>query len=293
MAPNFPRPPVAPSPIDTTIPSDLVANGRNFYTEIHFVDFRSAKYGEDYVNLLEEGFLSGPIDLIRGVGDAIVGGVNLVPGFGGFASNLIGSTTAGLAIIPISLTPIRLPIPININDVMVFNWDTPSLLDIAAGINPVVKTAIDSVQIAGAFAGKAVNPLLYVAFNRPNFRNFRFEWNLVPKNKKESETIKKITETFKYAASPEGLGGPILDYPLIAQVRMFPNNLNDHAHFLPMAIKGVSVNLTPNPAPSFFGPEEPGEDPKGAPTMVNLSVEMMEIELWDRSKINKYSKIIG
>jgi hypothetical protein len=276
MAPNFPKPSVPSAPIGTSMPSDLVANGRNFYTEIHFVDFRTAKYGQDFSN-----FITGPISVIDGAIGVIGGGISSIP----FLGDIINNSAAGMSVLPISLPSIRLPIPININDVMVFNWDTPSLLDIAAASNPTVKTVIEGSQIALAFAGKAVNPLLYVAFNRPNFRNFRFEWNLVPKNKKESDTIKLITETFKYAASPEGLGGPILDYPLSAKIKMFPNNLNGHAYFFPMAVKGISVNLTPNPTPSFFD--------RGAPTMINLSVEMMEIKIWDRTKIKERSKIIG
>jgi len=76
---------------------------------------------------------------------------------------------------------------------------------------------------------------------------------------------------------------------------MFPNNLNGHAYFFPMAVKGISVNLTPNPTPSFFAePDGLGRpSSRGAPTLVNLSVEMMEIKIWDRTKIKEKSKIIG
>jgi hypothetical protein len=281
-APNFPTPPSSINTGVTTMPNDLVADGRNFYTEIHFEDFRTANYGNAVVSTA----LNTPLDFVNSGVGAFVAGLNAVPGvsslFAAGTDNLTSGLTAGTE----RLAAIRLPIPININDVMTFNWDTPSALDYANKfVDPKESKFLEGGALLLAQAGKSVNPLLFAAFNRPNFRSFRFEWNLVPRNKEESETIRLITETFKYAASPEGIGGPVLDYPLVAQVRMFPNNLNGHAYFFPMAVKGISVNLTPNPTPSFFD--------RGAPTMINLSVEMMEIKIWDRTKIKERSKIIG
>lgn len=275
-APNFPTPPVGRS-ILPSMPEDLIANGRNFYTEINFVDYRSGAYGDavgiEINKVLDNGDLTGALGIAAGGTLGLVGGI---PGafvggaIGGFAGRLLSSSQA-----PINVNTIRLPIPTNINDTMTFNWDTPAATDIIpAGVRAIS-------QAAGSLVGKALNPLLYVAFNRPNFRSFKFQWSLVPRNKDESEAIRVITQTFKRAASPSG-GIPFMDYPYVARVRMFPNDLNGHARFKPMIIRGIDVNLTPLPTPSFFGPEEPGEDPKGAPTMVNLTVDMMEIKLWFR-----------
>lgn len=290
-APNFPKPLAPSAPIGVSMPSDLVADGRNFYTEIKFVDFRDANGGAS--ELINDFLRSSQNDI-----NTYTQALSESGGIGSFISGIYRDTFNPIYQTTNPLPAIRLPIPININDVMVFNWDTPSITDQASGMIPGPGRVAG--QLALQIAGKAVNPLLFAAFNRPNFRTFRFEWNLVPRNKEESKTIRLITETFKYAASPDGLNSLllVLDYPLIAMVHMYPNRLNGHAYFHPMAIKGVSVNLTPNPTPSFFStPKKPDgtdeEDQGGAPTLVNLSVEMMEIKLWDRSGIASKSEVLG
>lgn len=289
MAPNFPKPLASPTSIGVSMPNDLIANGRNFYTEIQFVDFLTASSAAGGATPLRDFITSAAnnINTFQSSAGIPAGGIE------GLISGIYSSINSAASTRKSILPAIRLPIPININDVMVFNWDTPSITD-AAPISGGVRLA---GQIVLQSSGKSVNPLLFVAFNRPNFRTFRFEWNLVPKNKEESETIRLITETFKCAASPDNLNGLILDYPLIANVKMYPNNLNNHAYFYPMAVRGISVNLTPNPTPSFFstpkksdGSDEENEG--GAPTMVNLSVEMMEIKIWDRSTIASKSKVL-
>jgi hypothetical protein len=49
---------------------------------------------------------------------------------------------------------------------------------------------------------------------------------------------------------------------------MFPNNLNGHAIFKPMAITAVGANYTPNANPSFY--QDINGNSKGAPTTVTL-----------------------
>lgn len=261
-APNFPTPPTKKF-VTRNMPNDLIADGRNYYTEIKFVDYRSAIYGEAGAKVLQ--------DVTNFVGDITFGLTDI--------TNDIGNLLMPGGFSTESISAIRLPIPANINDTMTFNWSENSAMDQLSKFvpdSPVSRAVSLAAGGLGAFAGKTLNPLLYVAFNRPNFRSFKFQWSLVPRNKYESETIRLITQTFKHSASPSG--GLFMDYPYVAIVHMFPNNLNGHAIFKPMVVRGIDVNLTPLPTPSFF---ENG----GAPTMVNLSVDMMEIKLWHREDI--------
>lgn len=251
-APNFPTPPTKEI-VTSNMPNDLIANGRNYYTEINFIDYRSAIYGS-----------AGAAGL-QTVATSIAGVIG--PATGQLVSDLLATK---------NIAAIRLPLPVNINDTMTFNWDVVPATDTVLGMIPGIQQARAAAQGVGFLVGKALNPLLFAAFNRPNFRSFKFEWSFVPKNKQESETIRMITQTFKHSASPSG--GILMDYPYAAIVRMFPNDLNGHAIFKPMVVRGINVNLTPLPTPSFF-------ENAGAPTMVNLSVDMMEIKLWHREDI--------
>lgn len=287
--PKFPTPP-AKTFVTRSMPSDLVANKRNYYTEITFVDFRSGVYGigspmaTTINSILESGSvesgatgattggvvggLTGAVvgGVTGGVGGALVGaGVGAIAGagFGALGLNPLGFATVGA---------IRLPIPNNVNDIMTFSWSDTSARDFLPG-NQLTRAAAQGV---GFLVGKTLNPLLFAAFNRPNFRTFKFDWALAPRNRQESETIRTITQTFKHAASPSG--GVFMDYPYVAMLRMYPNNLNGHAIFKPMVVRSIGISLTPNPTPSFF-------ENTGAPTIVNLSVDMMEIKIWTREEI--------
>jgi hypothetical protein len=293
------------------MPNDLIADGRNFYTEIIFIDFRSGVYGigSSAATTINTALSSGTLNTagIGGVGGAGIGAATgLVTGAlsGGVAGAVVGagvgavaggaagaglgalaSLDSGFRLGAASLAAIRLPIPTNVNDTMTFNWNTPSARDLITPNNQLARAAAQGV---GFLIGKTLNPLLFAAFNRPDFRSFKFEWVLAPRNKQESETIRMITQTFKHSASPSN--GILMDYPYVAMVRMFPNNLNGHAIFKPMVVRGIGINLTPNPTPSFFGAEQRAdgsyeERGSGAPTLVTLTVDMMEIKLWTREDI--------
>lgn len=289
--PNFPKPPARIlSPI--SMPNDLVANKKSYYTEVVFTDFRSAAYGGgNFINITFDRIAAGSTVAGAAVGAAVgsragpvgalVGG--LVGAFGGSLAASGGTQIAGMS-------SLRLPIPNKINDIQTLSWEpisiTGTVLNGAQnlagafggrgqGLSAAIGAARGVGRIATGLAGKTLNPLLFMAFNNQNFREFTFEWVLAPKNKKESDTILQIVKTFKGAALPS-FGFPFQDYPLIAQIKMYPNDLYGHAVFKPLAIEAVGANYTANPNPSFFGDS-------GAPTIVTLTVRFKEIKLWYRN----------
>lgn len=281
--PNFPRPPTPKPSAIISMPSDLVANGREYYTEIFFQDFRTAKYGagSSMASALNTGFTSGTLGTVGGIAaGGVVGG--LAGLFSGNIFSAIGSAATGAFIGSqlansggaVSTSAVRLPIPNKINDMLTMNWQQQSAIDLLGQVVPGLSQAVQVTNTVGPFIGKAINPLLYLAFNTQEFREFSFDWVLAPKNKEESNIVKFIVSLFKNSALPTK--GYVMDYPLIATVKMSPKDLNGHAKFKPMAITSVAANYTPNPTPSFF-------ENTGAPTIVTLSVRFKEIELWFRN----------
>ena len=295
-APKFPTPPIKNiNPSRLTMPGDLIANGRNFYTEINFLDFRSARFGAGFSSILNQAFTSGGISGAVGAGFTALGVPSIISStvstgvsalVGGPLGPLLDNTLFNSGGAESSNT-VRLPIPRAINDIITLNWQEVSYTQAIAQVTPVLSAALAVGTLGLAPLGKAINPFLFLAFNHQNFREFTFEWVLAPVNKKESQIIKDIVKTFKNSSLPTS--GPIMDYPLIANVKMFPNDLNQHMKFKPMAVQSVSVNYTPNPTgPAFFGNElvntRGGQVIRsdGAPTMVTLAVKFKEIELWSR-----------
>jgi hypothetical protein len=289
LPPRFPTPPARQTIIEN-MPNDLIANGRNYYTEITFVDYRTGVLGtNNFVNRIFDSAAdagAGRSSLVAGalLGGAVGGLTGSLPGAlvgGGLgAASGYAATTGGT----VNLAAIRLPIPNTINDVTVLNWNVRSATSdlgslIGGAIGPNLSTAGSiAIGAVGAATGKALNPLLYAAFNRAEFRQFTFDWILAPRTRKESETLKNIVRTFKAASLPSG-AGLILDYPLLAIITMHPDNLDGLATFWPMAITSVNINYTSNPGgPSFF-------ENSGAPTVATLTVNLMEIKMRRREEV--------
>lgn len=296
--PNFPTPPTK-SFRALNMPNDLVANKRNYYTEIFFTDFRSAAYGENnFINpILDSGSqTSAGVNATVGGATGAVLGARLGGVVGGIAGAVGGAlfgqlvSTGGTQVAPFGInsavSSMRLPIPNKINDLQTLSWTplsiTGTVLNAAQGVSgallPGASQAIAAARGVGGIAtgliGKTLNPLLFMTFNQQNFREFTFEWVLAPRNQKESDTISVIIKALKGAALPS-FGFPFQDYPLIVNMKMYPNDLNGNVIFKPMAIEGIGVNYTANPNPAFF------ED-TGAPTIVTLTVRFKEIKLWYR-----------
>lgn len=129
-------------------------------------------------------------------------------------------------------------------------------------------------------SGLAANPFLTMLFESPNFKTHSFSWSFAPRNAQESSTIAAIVAAFKYNMLPglsgSGTGGTFFTYPNIANISLYPTDQYLYT-FKPCAIKSFTADFAPN-GPSFFKDTY-------APTHINLSVEMTEIELWTKESI--------
>lgn len=130
--------------------------------------------------------------------------------------------------------------------------------------------------------GLAVNQFQTMTFKSPTFKNHSFSWKLVPKNKDESNLIENIIRLFKYHSLPAlsdtaaGGVGLFFGYPEMLRIKLFTGNKDQYLYkFKPCVVRNVSVNYAPN-GPSFY------RDTR-APTAVELSVNLTEIELWTKA----------
>ena len=134
-------------------------------------------------------------------------------------------------------------------------------------------SGVDPNVAAGGIVGQVINPNLEVFFDKPELRNFRFSWTLVPRNQRESRIIKEMIWTFKRAAAPElASGGWFLKVPNVFKIQ-YKTGANDN-HWLnkikACALTNISVNYTASGMWSTL------ED--GAPTAVGLDLSFMEIK---------------
>lgn len=170
---------------------------------------------------------------------------------------------------------IKLPIPLKINDNLTLHWSAVSFTSqILGGVSGGALGLL--AQAGGIASGLALNPLMFLQFQRPEYRQFSLSWVLSPRNEKESIAIKNIITRCKKAASPT-YGMFLMGYPLVALIKMYPNDIFGHMVFKPCVITSVQVNYTGAPTPSFHK--------NGAPTMVTLTLNLMEMQFWFRNEI--------
>lgn len=237
---NYPMPPRKQLNYDT-FPNDLIAPGRNFYTEITFMEY-----------------------------------------------NIIDQLTSRRLMIP--LGGVRLPIPRKVNEVQTLTWNTESAksaaVSILQGLAPRITAVGDALlKVGSAAAGITINPLLFMTFEKPNYRDHTLSWSLAPDTPEESRTIVKIANYIKFNSLPrQSFGGTVLNYPNIANIKLFPDDMFTMI-FRPCAVMGVQVDYTGSGGPSFFF--------DGAPTVVNLTIQLREIQLWDQTNYNGQGGVLG
>jgi hypothetical protein len=134
------------------------------------------------------------------------------------------------------------------------------------------QTALNALS---ATTGISINQYQTITFKTPEFKTHSFSWKLIPNNKAESDILERIIRTFKYSSSPSiSSSGAFFGYPEILEIRIFPNDEYLYK-FKPCVVKSINVNYAPL-GPSFYRGT-------GAPTAIELSIQLQEIELWTKA----------
>lgn len=235
-------------------PSDLVVGERDFYIQIQFVSYQKRSvFSPPFLQPL--GGVTLPIpkkinDQQTVVWQAVEGGAIASAIEAGRAASDFGRAAGG----------------------------RPSFLGVAgAGVAAGAATAAINAsggigQLIGGYAGLAPNPFLTMLFKSGDFKDHTFNWTFTPHNAGESETLANIFNYFKFNMLPSrAFGGLLLGYPNIALIRLFPNDFFTY-RFKPCAVISTAVDYSGAGQPSFFE--------NGAPTVMNFSLQLKEIELW-------------
>jgi hypothetical protein len=148
-----------------------------------------------------------------------------------------------------------------------FNGTNLASTVVGAATNP------QNIAIGLSSIGFAINPFLTMLFKSGNFKEHTLQWTFTPNNEQESLKLAAIINYFKFNMLPS-YSGPFLKYPNLALVKLLPHD-EFTFKFKPCAVSAVSVDYSGGGGPSFFR--------NGAPTIVNLAVQLKEIELWTQN----------
>jgi hypothetical protein len=148
--------------------------------------------------------------------------------------------------------------------------------DVAAGGANTISPGL--FQKGLAFAGVTQNPYLSMLFQTPSFKRFRYSWLLLPQNKTEAENLNLILNTLRYNMMPDvspSAGGTLLTYPSLVLPTILPTGYV--MDWKLCVIESMSVNYVVGDQVAF--------NPLGQPNCIQLTLQILEIELWFRSDI--------
>ena len=124
-----------------------------------------------------------------------------------------------------------------------------------------------AVQGVTVGAGVARNPYLAAAFEGVNFKTHNFSWNIVPKNKKESDTLRSIISAFRNAMLPgENKLKHFYDYP-----KQFGITLSDNKYLF-----DIKTSVLTSFDVNFHGKGAQYHYPTNAPIEVTLNASFLE-----------------
>ena len=158
-----------------------------------------------------------------------------------------------------------------------------------AGLGAAAQAAIGAAgsTTAGALlkvsAGLAVNQHKIVLFTGVNFRDHQFSWKLSPKNREESDAIKKIVDMFTYYSHPEFVaGGLFFKYPEFFKIKF------RHPQYLfelqPSVCTDIRVNFHGQGYAGYIRDADGGGIP--APVEVELALTFKEVEIITKKELN-------
>jgi len=143
-------------------------------------------------------------------------------------------------------------------------------------IAPQVATGVDVGQ------GRTINPHVAVAFNGIGLKNHEFNWTLSPKNPREADKLKEITDFIKTQSLPsyrspggtnvssELVSRAMLEYPAMVDVFFLGIDQEYFFYFKTCMISAVNIDYTPNGIALNRG---------GKPSIVNLGLSLIETEI--------------
>ena len=139
----------------------------------------------------------------------------------------------------------------------------------------------DVASALSVSSGTSLNPFRETVFESVDFRSFAFKYKFFPKNKKESDDVYDIINTFKVHMHPEMSEGKLFFiYPSEFNISYyFGSEENGYFHkFATCVLESMDVN---------YGGEQFSSFRDGAPTEINMSLTFRELEILTKNMVRE------
>lgn len=133
--------------------------------------------------------------------------------------------------------------------------------------------------------GLAINPHLAVVFQGVGFRQHAFSYKFIARNQAESDTIKDIINSFKYAMLPSYEAGTLaFRYPDEFEIE-FADAVSEHLYDINTCVlENVNVNYNGEGIPLFF-------ENTGAPVSIELQLSFKETQIYTKETLSDKGRI--
>jgi hypothetical protein len=141
--------------------------------------------------------------------------------------------------------------------------------------------AADVGAALSASSGTALNPFKETVFESVDFRSFAFKYKFFPKNKKESDDVYSIINTFKFHMHPEMSEGKLFFiYPSEFNISYyFGSEGNGYFYkFATCVLENMDVS---------YGGEQFSSFRDGSPTEINMSLTFRELEILTKDMVRE------
>lgn len=133
--------------------------------------------------------------------------------------------------------------------------------------------------------GLALNPHLAVVFQGVGFRTHSFSYKFIARNQAESDAIKDIINSFKYAMLPSYAAGTLaFQYPDEFQIE-FADAISPYLYNIGTCVlESVNVNYNGEGIPLFY-------ENVGAPVSIELSLQFKETAIHTKDRLREEGRI--
>lgn len=158
-----------------------------------------------------------------------------------------------------------------------------AVLGLTAGVSNLVgrlKSDITNTKQLLAEGRRAINPKKEVMFDSFGYRTFNMVYTFAPKSAQEAEMVRSIIETFRYYSLPEiSAAKTFYLFPSEFEILFLKGDKDNPMipRVTTSVLKSINVNYTPQGVWSSL--------PDGSPVAIHISMEFLEMELVDRTRV--------
>lgn len=152
---------------------------------------------------------------------------------------------------------------------------------ILAGMAADKAMGTQAFQNEAEFRSKSIlDPQAALLFKGVEFREFQFDFQLLARTKQESEDIRQIIKTFKWAMHPAKGSGETWQYPCFFEIYLLTPTRKYMFNIMNSALIRMDVDYGGSGIPSFFREN-------GAPVDIRMSLTFKELQVLTKEMILK------